>query len=235
MEPSEHLYDTHFHLDLQKDQFAAINEIEAHRIYTVAVTNLPDLYRRECAGIDSKFIRIGLGFHPELVHQYKSQIPLMWELLPETRYIGEVGLDYVDTTYKNEQVKFFAELIERCRNDEKKILTIHSRRAVKEVLSIVGGDFKFKPILHWFTGNLTELKEAIEMGFYFSVNGAMMASKRFLEVLPLIPNNRILLETDGPFTYCNGNHSNTLGNIAIGLKKEKPGLDLWQNFNDLLK
>lgn len=235
MERSEHLYDTHFHLDLQKDRLASIHEVEAHRIYTVAVTNLPDLYRKESAGIDSKYIRLGLGFHPELVHQYRTQIPLMWELLPEARYVGEVGLDYVDKTYKKEQAEFFIELIERCRNDEKKILTIHSRRAVKDVLSVVGWDFKFKPVLHWFTGNLTELKAAVEMGFYFSVNGTMMASKKFLEVLPLIPNNRILLETDSPFTYYNGTHSNTLCNIAMGLKKVKPELDLWQNFNDLLK
>ena len=34
----EHLYDTHFHLDLQKDRAIAIREIEEHQIYTIAVT-----------------------------------------------------------------------------------------------------------------------------------------------------------------------------------------------------
>ena len=98
----EYLYDTHFHLDLQKNRVAAIREIEEHQIYTIAVTNLPDLYRKESGEIASKYIRFALGFHPELVHQYKSQIPLMWDLLPDARYIGEVGLDFVDITYKNE-------------------------------------------------------------------------------------------------------------------------------------
>ena len=42
----EHLYDTHFHLDLQKDRTAAICEIEENQIYAIAVTNLPDLYRK---------------------------------------------------------------------------------------------------------------------------------------------------------------------------------------------
>ena len=41
----EHLFDTHFHLDLQKDRAAAIRDIEEKQIYTIAVTNLPDLYR----------------------------------------------------------------------------------------------------------------------------------------------------------------------------------------------
>lgn len=104
----EHLYDTHFHLDLQKDRVGAIYEIEEHQIYTIAVTNLPDLYRKESGEIASKYIRFALGFHPELIHHYKSQIPLMWELLPVARYIGEVGLDFVDMTYKNEQLAFLA-------------------------------------------------------------------------------------------------------------------------------
>ena len=64
----------------------------------------------------------------------------------ETRYIGEVGLDFVDKTHKAEQLSFFSELIERCRYDGSKILTIHSRQAVKEVLEIIGHNFRFKPI-----------------------------------------------------------------------------------------
>ena len=49
----EYLYDTHFHLDLQKDRNVAIREIEENKIYTIAVTNLPDLYRKESGEIAS--------------------------------------------------------------------------------------------------------------------------------------------------------------------------------------
>ena len=144
-----HLYDTHFHLDLQKDITATIREIEENQIYTIAVTNLPDLYRKETAEIKSKYIRISLGFHPELIHQYQKQIPFMWELLSEARYVGEVGLDFVDKTYQREQVQFFRDLIERCRYDHNKVMTIHSRQAVGKVLELLGEDFRFKAILHW--------------------------------------------------------------------------------------
>ena len=53
----ENLFDTHFHLDLQKDRAAAIRQIEELRIYTIAVTNLPDLYRKEKTEVASKYIR----------------------------------------------------------------------------------------------------------------------------------------------------------------------------------
>lgn len=230
----EHLYDTHFHLDLQKDRAAVLREIESSQIYTIAVTNLPDLYQKERTEFNSKYIRIALGFHPELVHQYRRQVPLMWNLLPEARYVGEVGLDYVDETHKNEQIAFFEELIERCRQDEKKILTIHSRRAVRDVLRIIGNEFKFKPILHWFTGTKDELQEAIEKGCYISVNGAMMASKRFINMLSLIPNERLLIETDSPFTFLQGTYSDTLKSINASLKNQRTNVDVWNNFRNLL-
>lgn len=230
----EYLYDTHFHLDLQKNRSAVIREIEQNKIYTIAVTNLPDLYRKELCEIKSKHIRQALGFHPELVHQYKNQIHLMWDLLPEARYIGEVGLDFVDLTHQQEQVAFFCELIERCRYDEKKILTIHSRRAVSKVLEIIGHNFQFKPIIHWFTGNREELQEAIGRGCYFSVNGAMLGTKRFLDLLPIIPPDKILLETDSPFTFLNRTYTNTLKQIEIGLKVQRPDVDVWENFKKVL-
>lgn len=230
----EYLYDTHFHLDLQKGRDAAIREIEEHQIYTIAVTNLPDLYRKESGEIASKYIRFALGFHPELVHQYKSQIPLMWELLSDARYIGEVGLDFIDVTYKNEQLAFFSELIERCRYDNKKILTIHSRQAVRQVLDIIGDNFRFKPILHWFTGSKKELLHAIEKGFYLSVNKSMMNTKKFQSMLALIPNERLLLETDSPFISFPYSHHETLIKISQLIKGQKEDVNMWNNFKIVL-
>ena len=231
----EYLYDTHFHLDLQKDRTAAIREIEEQRIYTIAVTNLPDLYRREKAETTSKYIRFALGFHPEPVHRYPSQIPLMWDLLPEARYIGEVGLDYVDKSHQKEQEAFFTELVERCRYDSGKILTIHSRKAVRQVLDILGKNFRFKPILHWFTGSKEELREAVDAGFYISVNGAMTASAKFNSLLPLIPAERLLIETDSPFSKPQCPYAETLESIRVELETKRGDLSLWNNFKRVLE
>ena len=231
----ENLFDTHFHLDLQKDRAAAIRQIEEQRIYTIAVTNLPDLYRKEKTEVASKYIRYALGFHPELVHQFPSQIPLMWELLPEARYIGEVGLDFVDASFREEQEAFFSELVERCRYDRSKIITIHSRKAVKQVLDIVGTNFRFKAILHWFSGSKEKLIKAIEAGFYISVNSAMIKSIKFQDLLSLIPSERLLLETDSPFTSSSRSHSETLRGVKEKLERQIEGLSLWENFKRVLE
>lgn len=230
-----HLFDTHFHLDLHKNRTSVIHDLEEKQIYTIAVTNLPDLYRKESVEFASKYIRLALGFHPELLHQYKAQIPLMWDLLPEVRYVGEVGLDLVDNTYEREQLAFFNELVERCRYDSNKIFTIHSRRAVTKVLDVIGDNYRFKSILHWFSGSKSELEKAIERGCFISVNGAMIKSKKFMDMLPFIPPSRVLLETDSPFTNYKCDYANHLQYIMTELQNCNPEIDVWTNFRRLLE
>lgn len=201
------LFDTHFHLDLIKNQERTKELIESKQIYTIAVTNVPDLYRREKEG-DNKYIRHALGFHPELVEKYTNQRNLMWKLLPAARYIGEVGLDYSNGESR-EQEKFFSELIDRIRQD-KKIVTIHSRKAEKEVIDILGNDFAFVPILHWYSGGKKELIRAIAAGCYISINHKMVNTKKFKSLSLEIPIERLLLETDLPFSETGMVHDESL-------------------------
>lgn len=234
------LYDTHFHLDLQKNVKAAIEEINANKIYTIAMTNLPVLYEKEKQQYDSPYIRTALGFHPELIGEYKKYIPLMWEKLSEARYIGEVGLDFTDKTYQADQVSFFSELVQRCRKDETKIISIHSRKAERVVLDVLDDAFSFKAILHWYSGDESLLNRAVKMGCYFSVNGNMLKSRKIERMLEIVPKNRILLETDSPFGDTIKSHAESLKILIDGLSpkyvmlaEEIEGI-LWNNFQDLL-
>lgn len=188
------LYDTHFHLDLQKNVKAAIEEINANKIYTIAMTNLPVLYEKEKLQYDCPYIRTALGFHPELIGEYKKYIPLMWEKLSKARYIGEVGLDFTDKTYQADQVSFFSELVQRCRKDENKIISIHSRKAEREVLDVLDDAFSFKAILHWFSGDSNLLDRAVKMGCYFSVNGKMLKSRKIERMLEIVPKKEFCLK-----------------------------------------
>jgi TatD DNase family protein len=238
------LYDTHFHLDLFVSREKIIEEIDDNQIYTIAVTNLPVLFTKLNDSLSSKFIRPALGFHPELLGQYKHQIPQMWSLLNETRYIGEVGLDFkIGKAYKKLQISFFSELIERCNCLENKILTIHSRQSASEIVSIIGGDFKGKVILHWYSGNKTTLKKAIDNGYYFSINYSMVNSNTSKELIKLIPIERLLLETDAPLVKFNDKSFSMLGikeiikELAFILNLDQLDMTelLWNNFKTLLK
>lgn len=241
---ANHLFDTHFHLDLFESQKELIREIEENQIYTIAVTNLPVLFTKLNEKLVSNFIRPALGFHPELLFQYNHHIPQMWNLLNETRYIGEVGLDFkTGKSFKELQISFFTELIERCNILGDKILTIHSRQSASEIVSIIGANFKGKIILHWYSGNKATLKKAIDNGYYFSINYSMVNSNVSKELIKLIPLERLLLETDAPFVKFNDKPFSMLSiqdivkELAIMFKLDQ--LDmlsmLWTNFKTLIK
>ena len=53
-------------------------------------------------------------------------------------------------------------------------------------------------MLHWFSGTSDELARARRLGCYFSVSEHMLASKRGREYARVVPEERLLLETDAP-------------------------------------
>jgi TatD DNase family protein len=59
-------------------------------------------------------------------------------------------------------------------------------------------------VLHWFTGTKAEARRAVELGCYFSVNAQMLETDKGRDLVGILPNDRLLTETDGPFTKFGG-------------------------------
>lgn len=98
--------DAHMHFDLYKNRDEVLTYIETHHSYTIAVTNLPELYERYYQKYENyKYIKIALGFHPELAYQYRNQLPLFLKYADTIRYIGEVGLDFTVNDKENQNVQ----------------------------------------------------------------------------------------------------------------------------------
>ncbi|WP_236979695.1 Qat anti-phage system TatD family nuclease QatD [Membranihabitans maritimus] len=241
-------HDTHFHLDLMSEPEKVANEIERQQVYTIAVTNSPSVFFfTERVTSNKKFIRAALGLHPELAAERHKEIAKFSELIDKTRYIGEIGLDNNNKSPSDyqKQKKVFEKLISVCADKGDKILTIHSRRAVKDVLAILGDEFPGKVILHWYSDPLRHIDVAIDRGYYFSINYPMLQSKNGKKIIDSIPLERILIETDGPFTK-NENQEFVPSMVPIilenlfSLKREFKSLDslkktIHRNFENLLK
>ena len=194
--------DGHMHFDLYKNRFNILEYIETNQSYTIVMTNLPKLYEKYYyEDWNYKFVRLSLGFHPELAAQYYDQISIFKKYVNSTRYIGEIGLDYSvsDEYNKEQQRKIFNEIIRCCRNDENKILSVHTRKAESDCLRILYG-YKGKVIFHWYSGNLTCLDIALRRGYYFCINHQMTRSINGRRIINRLPLNRIIIESDAPFT-----------------------------------
>ncbi len=200
------LIDTHCHLDLYSDPAKEIRETEGLGVLTIAVTNTPSVFSRlqEMVG-NSVHIRVALGFHPELVPDRVRELPLFQQLLTRTRFVGEVGLDYVtsDPERRRVQRQTLGSIVNWCAAATDKVVTVHSRRAADDVVDIFGA-FPGTYILHWYTGTKKALRRALENGAYISVNPAMLRSERSLSLLHEVPKDRVLTETDGPFVDIDG-------------------------------
>jgi TatD DNase family protein len=194
--------DAHFHFDLFKDPAAIVAEIESLRIRTIAVTNAPSVFHHTLNfSRSTRYLLPAVGLHPELVATHGHEVNSMWPMLEQTRFVGEIGLDYVtcDRENKAAQRDVFSRILERCAPYGDKVISIHSRRSAADVVSAIGHGYPGRIILHWFSGSSRDLNKAISSGFYFSVGPAMVRSKNGLSLLSAMPKDHVLTETDGPF------------------------------------
>ncbi len=200
------LVDFHCHLDLYPDFENVIKESEHAGVYTLAVTTTPRAWQRNNELTKRlQYVRPALGLHPQLVGKNTAQELILWEqLLPQTKYIGEVGLDSGPDFFRtlNEQKKIFERILTLCSAAGGKILSVHAIRSVSTVLDMVEALLprsRGVVVLHWFSGTPAQAQRAIELGCYFSLNAPMLQNKRSESLLRLIPLDRLLTETDGPF------------------------------------
>lgn len=123
--------------------------------------------------------------------------------------IGECGLDYFrlegsdeeKSQIKQKQKEVFVEQIEIAKK-YKKPLIVHIRDASKDAKELlletnakeVGG------VLHCFNAD-EELLSLADEGFYFGIGGVVTFknAKKLVNVLPKIPKEKLLVETDAPY------------------------------------
>ncbi len=202
------MIDFHAHIDLYPEPSTIIKEIERRKMYVLSVTTTPSAWTGTYS-IAKHYSRIktALGLHPQIAHERISELSLFDAFINETDYVGEVGFDGAPEFAKHQtsQLTVLNHILKSCINSGGKIISLHSRRAASEVIDILDKHPDAGiPIFHWFTGDKRELQRAIKLGAWFSVGPAMFRSKRSVEMIGVIPRDRILTESDGPFSQING-------------------------------
>jgi len=174
------MIDLHTHLDLYPNALDILARVNKENRFTLAVTTSPRAWLATSQVFKGhENIMVALGLHPEVADQKFSELNLLLSSIHKADFIGEVGIDgsskYSKTLEKQELI--FDSTIRECEKAGGRIISIHSRGAASKILSIIR---KYPscgtPILHWFSGSITELKEAVEMRCYFSVNSLMLKS-----------------------------------------------------------
>ena len=130
----------------------------------------------------------GLGVHPgDPVARAAFDVATLTGLLDRFTLIGEIGLDRRGGDLARQQ-QIFDEILSSVRGHPV-LLSLHSTGAIDEVLEVLTQRSGRGAILHWFTGNASQVGRAAALGCYFSVNAAMSD-----EQLARIPPDRMLPE-----------------------------------------
>ena len=208
------IIDTHCHLDDQQfveDLEAVISRAQEKNIRYIVIpgANSDDLPRAREIAHKYPHIYFAAGVHPYHKEQYNES--LLREYLKDEKCIavGECGLDYYrlpeneeeKVLEKQEQQAVFAQHIALAK-EVKKPLIVHIREANEDSKRILLNEnaHEVGGVLHCYNAS-KHLLELSEKGFYFGIGGVLTFknAKNLVEILPLIPKEKLLLETDAPY------------------------------------
>ena len=152
----------------------------------------------------SKNVLQFIGIHPEMAQ--KSSEPV-YELIEKNNEIisgiGEIGLDrtYINSEDEWEiQKNVFSKQLSLAEKFNKPV-SIHSRKTLSDIFEILPS-YKIPGILlHWFDGNKSQLKIAMENEYFVSYGPLLVYANDKQVLLSKTDPSRLLVETDGPVRF----------------------------------
>lgn len=207
------LFDSHAHLDDEKfddDRNEIIQEIHNEGVdFVSAGYSLEGSKKSSKLSQKYEFIYSTAGISPNDIPQTEEEL---WKMLDEIEKIvhenkkevaiGEIGLDYHWNTENKELQKIaFIKQIELA-NKLNLPIVIHTREAVMDTLQILKEHpVNKKGMFHCCPLNRELVKEGLKLGFYISFCGPVTfkSSKNANEIIGMVPNDKMLIETDSPY------------------------------------
>ncbi len=144
------------------------------------------------------------GIHPwfinSLTPQWKAQLEAY--LLSVPSGVGEIGLDFVDKKVdRDRQVEVFEHQLALAIEMERPV-NIHVRKAWDTLIHILKrfGNLRSPGLVHSYSGSADMIPVLEKFGLYISFSGSVtnLNSKKVLNSLKAVSNDRLVVETDTP-------------------------------------
>lgn len=205
------LVDSHCHLDDSKfdaDRDEAIARARAMGVATMLAVGTgsgpPDLEAGLRIAQRYPFVYATVGVHPHDASKATEEtFSRLGELAggEKVAAVGEIGLDYhYDFSPRPVQREVFVRQLEIAAEYGKPVV-IHTREAWEDTLALLRGRLSFGGILHCFTGDERQAREALDLGLYLAFGGVLTfpKSEDVRRAARMAPEDRLLVETDCPY------------------------------------
>jgi TatD DNase family protein len=206
------IFDSHCHLDdksYAKDLDAVIERARSAgvtRMMTIGVNKRTSVQAVSLAQSHTG-IYASVGIHPHDVKNCNDSI--LQDLInlaknEKVRAWGEMGLDF-NRMYspRHDQEKWFEKQLEHAAESGLPMI-FHERDSNGRFLEILKGQ-KFaaiKGVVHCFSGSQNELDQYLALGLHIGITGILTIKSRgalLRKLVPGIPADRLLVETDAPY------------------------------------
>lgn len=203
--------DSHCHLD--DARFADDLEAVLDRAAAAGVTRIlsigtgdgpPEIDRAVRVAEKYEQVYASVGVHPHDAAKVTPQtLDDLRALASHQKVVayGEIGLDYhYDFSPREVQREVFVAQL-KLAADLKLPITIHTREAWEDTISILRENWTGEGIMHCFTGDPAQAQEALDMGFHLSYGGVLTfkTAENVRESARMTPDDRLLIETDAPY------------------------------------
>ncbi|MGI9262163.1 MAG: TatD family hydrolase [Woeseiaceae bacterium] len=147
------------------------------------------------------------GIHPHHAAEYSTDVHRLLGDLAKHQVVvavGECGLDYFRDFSPRDAQRYAFERQLDLAAESKKPLFLHQRDAHEDFVAILEPRLGAlsHAVAHCFTGDEAQLRKYIDMGLYIGITGWICDERRGMhlkEIVHLIPDNRLMLETDAPY------------------------------------
>lgn len=205
------LFDSHCHIDdrsYSRDMDDVIKRMNDADVAALMIVGIDKNRSQKSVGLAESHANFyaSVGIHPHFAKDCsESAVKSLRRLAesPKVRAWGEIGLDFNRMfSSREDQEKAFVRQLEAA--DELKLpLIFHERESNGRFLEILKTHYvKRTGVVHCFSGNQREMEEYLELGLYIGVTGILTIKTRgagLRKLVPLIPEDRVLIETDAPF------------------------------------
>lgn len=207
------LFDSHCHLDdkaYEKDLDAVLENAKNNDVTNMMIVGVDIKTSLKAIRIATAHTHIysSVGIHP---HDAKNcsanDIQTLARMALENPCIkawGETGLDFnrMFSPQKNQENCLMAQLEAAEKLDLP--LIFHERDSNGRFFEILKahGPKSRKGVIHCFSGTKEELIKYLDLGYHIGITGILTIEKRgkeLRELVSIIPENRILIETDAPY------------------------------------
>ena len=207
-----HIFDSHCHLDDQayrSDLAEVLDRSRAAGVRACMVVGINPQTARRAIHIAETYpgVYASVGVHPhDAAHCTEAVLEELIGLAEHDKVCawGEAGLDF-NRMYspRNVQEKWFDRQLEIAPRLDLPLI-FHERDSDGRFLDMLQSCRQAQPrgVVHCFSGNREEMEAYLDLGLYIGITGIVTMDKRgkaLRELVPLIPDNRLVVETDAPY------------------------------------